>query len=135
MPVSQYIPHLIYSLALTSLSFHLLYQRKQSEVDRAHLTAQTTILESLAHQLRSGSISDEEAERLSRLAKTHDPEIKDDKVQKEKIRWRDVFLGRKMDEDRSAKDSKILEESEWTWLSQLVLISNEVTVRKEIERP
>ena len=112
MPVSQYIPHLIYSLALTSLSFHILYQKKQSEVDRAHLTARTTLLESLADQLRSGTISDTDAERLWRLAKTHDDlEVKEEK---RRIRWKEVFLGIKLDEDRnSARDNKALEESEW----------------------
>ena len=115
MPVSQYIPHLIYSLALTSLSFHILYQKKQSEVDRAHLTARTTILESLADQLRSGTISDADAERLWRLAKTHDDlEVRDRTQKEKKIRWKEVFLGIKLDEDRnSARDNKALEESEW----------------------
>ena len=114
MPVSQYIPHLIYSLALTSVSFHILYQKKQSEVDRAHLTAQTTLLESLADQLRSGTISDGEAERLWKLVKIHDNAEVKDKAQKEKkkIRWREVFLGIKLDEDRSVRDNKALEESE-----------------------
>ena len=115
MPVSQYIPHLIYSLALTSLSFHILYQKKQSEVDRAHLTARTTILESLADQLRSGTISEGEAEKLWRLAKTHDDlEVRDRTQKEKKIRWKEVFLGIKLDEDRnSARDNKALEESEW----------------------
>ena len=44
-------PHLIYFTALTSISFHLLFQKKQSEVDRSHLNAQISILESLAHRL------------------------------------------------------------------------------------
>lgn len=96
MPVSSYLPHLIYSVALTSLSFHLLFHRKQVELDRAHLTAQTSILESLAQQLRSGqNISDTEVERLSRLAKTHaEGSVETASANKEKIGWGDVFLGR-----------------------------------------
>jgi hypothetical protein len=112
MPVSAYIPHLLYSTALTSLSFHLLFHKKQSEVDRAHLNAQTSILESLVHQLRSGQdVSDEEIERLCRLAKTHeDGHMEGVGARREKIGWKAVFLGRKTDGD----DRKGLGEGEYS---------------------
>jgi len=112
MPVSTYIPHLIYSTVLTSLSFHLLFQKKQSEVDCAHLNAQISILESLAQRLRSGQdVSDEETDRLCRLAKTHkDGHVEGAKLKKEKIGWKDVFWGRKSERDGGERDRKILEE-------------------------
>jgi len=108
MPISVYIPHILYSTALTSLSFHLLFHKKQSEVDRAHLSAQVSILESLAQRLRSGQdVPDEEVERLCRLAKTHERTATTGfGVKLEKVRWRDVVLGRKMEEveDRERRD-------------------------------
>ncbi|KAF7976425.1 hypothetical protein HWV62_6843 [Athelia sp. TMB] len=107
MAVSSYIPHLIYSVALTSFSFHLLFHRKQVDQDRAHIAAQTTILTSLATQLRSGPVPEAEVERLLRLAKTH--EFQDSVITKEKekakIGWGDVFLGRENDpESESAQE-------------------------------
>lgn len=94
MAISAYVPHFIYSLSLTSLSFHLLFLKKQAEQDRAHLTAQTTILTSLVRQLRSGPVPDIEFERLSRLAKTHEDKTSTAETLKEKVGWGDVFLGR-----------------------------------------
>jgi hypothetical protein len=115
MPVSAYVPHLIYSTILTSFSFHLLFHKKQSEVDRAHLTAQISILETLAHRLRSGQdVSDEEIERLCRLAKTHeDGPVEGSGVKKEKIGWKDVFMGRKTEGDAIMNsETKYLREGE-----------------------
>jgi len=126
MPVSSYIPHLIYSTALTSLSFHLLFQKKQSEMDRAHLAAQTSILEALAHRLRSGqNISDEEVERLCRLAKTHeDTHAEEAGVKREKVGWKDVFLGKKIEGDAGERERKDLEECEYSALYCIVSRSN-----------
>jgi len=100
MAVSTYVPHLLYSTVLTSLSLHLLFHKKQSEVDRSHLTAQISILESLTQQLRSGQdVADGEIERLYKLAKTHDDSYVDGTgVERQKVGWRDVFLGRKTSE-------------------------------------
>jgi hypothetical protein len=114
MPVSTYVPHLIYSTILTSISFHLLFQKKQSEVDRAHLTAQMTTLESLAHRLRSGQdVSDKEVERLCRLAKTHeDTYLERAGAKKEIIGWRDVFLGRKTEGDVGQYETMNFEQGE-----------------------
>ena len=116
MPVTSYIPHLIYSTALTSLSLHLLYQKKQSEMDRAHLAAQTSILEALAHRLRSGqNISDEEVERLCRLAKTHEETHAEEAgVKRAKVGWKDVFLGKKIEGGVGERERKDLEECEYS---------------------
>ena len=113
MPLSAYIPHLIYSTALTSISFHLLFQKKQSEVDRAHLNAQISILESLAHRLRSRQeVSDEEIERLCKLAKTHE-DHSGVGTKSESVSWKDVFLGRTSKEDARERERKELEESQY----------------------
>ncbi|KZP28460.1 hypothetical protein FIBSPDRAFT_852601, partial [Athelia psychrophila] len=66
----------------------------QVEQDRGHLTAQTTILTSLVHQLRSGPVPNIEFERLSRLAKTHEVSTATAATPKAKVGWGDVFLGR-----------------------------------------
>lgn len=111
MPVSTYIPHLLYSTALASLSFHLLFQKKQADVDRAHLTAQISILESLKQQLQSKQgISDEELQRLYRLSKTHDEvvPIESNRAKSVKIGWKDVFFGRKMEDDGGVREAKAI---------------------------
>jgi len=110
--LSAYLPHLIYSTVLTSLSFHLLFQKKQSEVDRAHLSAQISILESLKHRLRSGQdISDDEIGRLCRLAKTHeDGHMEGAGMKRENVGWKEVFLGRKSEGDSGEREKKDWEE-------------------------
>ena len=132
MPLSAYIPHLIYSTALTSISFHLLFQKKQSEVDHAHLNAQISILESLAHRLRSRQeVSDEEIERLCKLAKTHEESNSRGAGTKiESVGWKDVFLGRKSEEDARERERKELEESQYLGLyicSALVFIFHSIS--------
>jgi hypothetical protein len=136
MPVSAYIPHVIYSTALTSLSFHLLFHKKQAEMDRSHLSAQISILESLAHRLRSGQdVSDEEVERLFRLAQTHEEtHAKGVMPMKEKVRWKDVFWGKKVD-GGVERDGKDLEDGE-SPDPHIRLISFQFLfpVRRELER-
>ncbi|KAI0657755.1 hypothetical protein C8Q70DRAFT_1055528 [Cubamyces menziesii] len=86
MALLAYLPHVIYSTALTSLAIHHLAQRKALEADRAHVAAQLSILEDLrtrlvhaAHAQAAGSprtedpdLDPREIERLWRLAKSHD---------------------------------------------------------------
>jgi hypothetical protein len=124
MPVSAYLPHLIYSTILTSLSFHLLFQKKQSEVDRAHLTAQISILESLKDRLRSEQdISDDEIERLCRLAKTHEEShMEGAGMKREKVGWKEVFLGQKSEVDPGEHDKKDWEERKCTVCTVISLV-------------
>ncbi|CDO77585.1 hypothetical protein BN946_scf184936.g10 [Trametes cinnabarina] len=100
MSLVQYLPHIIYTTALTSVATHHLSQRKAFEAERAHVAAQISILEDLrvrlssvvtpnatstsgnitaigASSLRSagleGPLLDErEVDRLWRLARSHD---------------------------------------------------------------
>lgn len=106
MAVPTYLPHILYSTALTSVSIHLLWRRKAFEDDRARHDAQITILEDLAHQLRSGSsITDEEVDRLRKLVQVHQGTNEEAAggVQEHSISWKDVFWGKKTD-DRSKAD-------------------------------
>ncbi|KIJ21066.1 hypothetical protein PAXINDRAFT_6845 [Paxillus involutus ATCC 200175] len=102
MPVPTYLPHILYSTALTSVSIHLLWQRKAAEEDRARHNAQITILEDLTQQLRSGvPTTDEEINILRNLARSHGEggEGRQQSAPGE-IRWMDVIWGKKV----AAKD-------------------------------
>jgi hypothetical protein len=91
-PRSRYIPELIYALAFSSISVHLLWQRRAAEADRRHYTARLSILDDLAARLRAGQVvSDVEVARLRRLAET----IGEDTHSGESIGWREVVFGRK----------------------------------------
>ena len=92
MAVSQYLPHLVYSIALTSISFHLLSKRDAIDTERAQLSAQISVLESVVRRLRTpGSITDAEVDRLMKLARAHREE---QHGQSRMVSWRDVFIGK-----------------------------------------
>lgn len=102
--IIPYLPHILYSTALTSVSIHLLWQRTTEKEDRARCHAQVSILEDLAHQLRSGvPITDEEITRLKNLARIHGQGEKQTQSG-EAIRWSEVVWGRKpADGDQNTK--------------------------------
>ncbi|KAI0002401.1 hypothetical protein BJV74DRAFT_759706, partial [Russula compacta] len=88
----RYIPELVYALAFSSISVHLLWQRRAAETDRRHHSARLSILGELAARLRAGDpVSDAEVARLRRLAET----VKEDIHPGESIGWREVIFGRK----------------------------------------
>jgi hypothetical protein len=88
----RYVPELAYALAFSSISVHLLWQRRAAETDRRHYSARLSILGELAGRLRAGEeVSDAEVARLWRLAET----VGEDAHAGESIGWRDVIFGRK----------------------------------------
>lgn len=89
----RYVPELAYALAFSSISVHLLWQRRAAETDRRHYSARLSILGELAGRLRAGEdVSDAEVARLRRLAET----VGEDAAHAgESIGWRDVIFGRK----------------------------------------
>ncbi|KAG6918953.1 hypothetical protein DXG01_010192 [Tephrocybe rancida] len=92
---SPYLPHAIYSVAIITLSIHLVNQRKLAIDERAHVAAQTSILESIREQLQSDKpLSNEELVRLKRLARPIEHNAADG-VPEKTIMWREIFLGRK----------------------------------------
>ncbi|KAI9568849.1 hypothetical protein HD554DRAFT_680706 [Boletus coccyginus] len=94
MPI-PYLPHILYSTALTSVSIHLFWQRTTEREDRARYHAQVSILEDLAQQLCSGvPIADEEITRLKNLARVHG-QGEGKKQATEATRWSEVVWGRK----------------------------------------
>ena len=62
---TRYIPHILYSLALTSFSMHLLNTRHQSATLHAAFLARQSVLTSLIERLKAGeNVSDAEVMRL-----------------------------------------------------------------------
>lgn len=116
MSGAQYIPHILYSTAVTSISMHLLWQRKTADEDRARFKAQASILQDLIEQLRSGkSISDEEITKSRNLARIHGEEKQPLDKERTNIGWMDVLWGRKTPADLGVSDEwerKDLEQSE-----------------------
>lgn len=100
MPLPRFLPHVLYSVALTSVSMHLLFQRKTVESERGHVTAQITILESIVHRLRTDkNFSDDELEKLRKLARAHgESETQLEGLSKGIVGWKEVFLGGKRQE-------------------------------------
>src|SRR5262245_60846923 len=101
-----YLPHVLYSVALTSLSMHLLVPRQAGAEQRARISGQLSLLESLAQTLRSNApISEAEVDKLKKLARAH-ARVSNNDAQRSGLSWRDVF--------RSSRNSESGEElSEW----------------------
>ncbi|KDQ50881.1 hypothetical protein JAAARDRAFT_96532, partial [Jaapia argillacea MUCL 33604] len=109
---TQYIPHLIYSLSLTSISFHLLWQRRAAADQRAQLTAQISILDSLAERLRSSEhISLDELRKLRRLARPKEELVAGPLSGGGEIGWKDVIFGKTTAQDN--KSSEEWERRDW----------------------
>jgi len=94
----RYLPHVLYSLAITSLSVHLLVHRNAAAAQRAHLAAQISILQSLAQRLKAADtpLPDGELEMLGRLVRAHDDKAPSaQRVLGGGVGWKDVFFGAK----------------------------------------
>ncbi|KAJ7583939.1 hypothetical protein C8J56DRAFT_195585 [Mycena floridula] len=89
-----YRPHIIYSLAITSISVHLVSARQLYEDERAHTEAQISILRSVVDQLRAGkTMTVDELERVKRLARPSTDGIDALDISAGKMTWREAFLG------------------------------------------
>src|ERR1700722_5708853 len=105
-----YFPHLVYSVALTSVATHLLVKRKSVNEERARVGAHISILESIVQRLRNDKpFADGELERLQKLA--HRQRIEADEEQKSQhMSWREAFKGTKPSATSEEWDAKELEE-------------------------
>lgn len=110
----RFMPHIIYSLALTSFSMHLLYERRATEEDRVHYAGKISILETLVQNLEQGQAMDsQEVERLRKLAglsTSHVPEIIS--RNQSKIGWKEVLLG-KTHSEQTLKGSALRDQGDW----------------------
>lgn len=109
----RYMPHIVYSLALTSFSMHLLYERRATEEDRAHYSGKISILETLVQNLEQGQTMDpREVERLRKLAgfsTSHAPDIARNLP---RIGWKEVLLG-KAPSEQTLNGSALRDQGDW----------------------
>ncbi|KAI0091228.1 hypothetical protein BDY19DRAFT_991799 [Irpex rosettiformis] len=95
-----YLQHVLYSLAITSISIHYLWHKRESEEQRRHYTTRIGLLEDTVKQLRVGErVSETDLDMLRKLAmepgsfsaaaRGVEPE--------DEIGWREMLLGRKTD--------------------------------------
>ena len=92
---SPHLPPLLYTLALSSLSVHLLYQRRAATTSRNQLSARISVLDDLAARLRAGEpVRAEEAARLRRLATAAERGAQADGAPEREVGWMEVILGR-----------------------------------------
>jgi len=98
---SPYFPHVIYAIALTTISINLKGQRSTIEDEKARIGAQISILEGIKQQLQSNqSLSTDELERLKKLARPtgNIPQgaMENAEAKKEhEVGWGSVFSGKK----------------------------------------
>ncbi|KIY48027.1 hypothetical protein FISHEDRAFT_44028 [Fistulina hepatica ATCC 64428] len=73
MVVTTYVPHLIYSVALTSIAVNLVHQKRTNAEERVRVETRISLLQILAEALQSpGAVDDEGVARLKRLLRSHD---------------------------------------------------------------
>jgi hypothetical protein len=66
----RYFPHVLFSLALTTISINLVSHRRTAEDERSRVQARISVLESIKEQLQSGKpLSNEELDRQKKLAR------------------------------------------------------------------
>ncbi|KAF4620853.1 hypothetical protein D9613_001054 [Agrocybe pediades] len=122
----QYLPHVIFGMALTSMSMNLVSQRRKTEEERYRVEAHLSILESIKKELQSNEpLSEERLGKLRRLAEVSRPmtsnstlasegqavaeKPKDDKFEsnlRESVGWSQVFKGQKPPQDSEDTLSK-----------------------------
>ncbi|KAF9268512.1 hypothetical protein L218DRAFT_513838 [Marasmius fiardii PR-910] len=97
---SAYLPHLLYSVAITSISLHLVYRRRFFSEQKARIDARESVLQSIVDELRTEKpLAPEELQRLRRLARTSEGV-----TYNERFSWKEVLLGRIGTESGERKD-------------------------------
>jgi hypothetical protein len=99
---SPYFPHVIYAIALTTISINLKGQRSTIEDEKSRIGAQISILEGIKQQLQSNQpLSTDELERLKKLARPTTVDVtpgvkKSGEAKKEhEVGWGSIFSGKK----------------------------------------
>ena len=114
LPMSlRFAPHIIYSLALTSFSMHLLYERRATEEDRAHYSGKISLLQTLVRNLEQGQTMDlREVERLRKLAGLSTPHAAEVTRNQPRIGWKEVLLG-KTPSEQTLNGSALRDRGDW----------------------
>jgi hypothetical protein len=140
---TKYLPEIIYTLALTSLSTHLLWLRKEAEEQRTHDTTRIKLLEDTVQRLRAGAdVPQSDFDLIHRLAKEPgtDHAAARGVVATEHIGWREVLLGRRTTNTAQSDkwDAHDGEESQYRVCVFLEATTNGLhdwaVVKKEFER-
>jgi len=99
---SPYFPHVIYAIALTTISINLKGRRSTTEDEKARIGAQISILEGIKQQLQSNQpLSTDELERLKKLARpttvgnTQGVKQSGEAKKDHEVGWGSIFSGKK----------------------------------------
>ncbi|PFH47356.1 hypothetical protein AMATHDRAFT_87761 [Amanita thiersii Skay4041] len=123
---TSYIPHTLYAIAVTSISIHLVSERKSTSEELSRINARISILESIADQLRlteggKHTLASDGLDRLKRLARLSsspregaavgaDGKVHGAAMEQGTISWKEVVFGRKRESDElSSWEKKDLE--------------------------
>ena len=101
----RYFPHVLFAIALTSISINLVSHRRTAEDERSRVQAQISVLESIKSQLQSGKpLSNEELDRQKKLARS----AENDRARHTAVSWTEVFrsAGKHQSSDGEARLSK-----------------------------
>lgn len=133
----RFVPHIVYSLAVTSLSMHLLYERRATEEDRTHYSGKISILETLVQDLEQGQKMDtQEVKRLRKLAGLSASHVSTSVGRdRSKIGWKEVLLGKRPSE-QTLIQSASRDQGDWeTGERTLVVISFPIAHHLRQSRP
>lgn len=110
---SPYFPHVVYAIALTTISINLKGRRSTTEDEKSRIGAQISILEGIKQQLQSNQpLSTGELERLKKLARpttvdsTQGVKQSGEAKKDHEVGWGSIFSGKKPAEAELSKWDK-----------------------------
>ncbi|GJE94687.1 hypothetical protein PsYK624_108580 [Phanerochaete sordida] len=119
---TRFLPEIAYCVALTSLSTHMLWHRKEAEDQRAYWTARLRLLDDTAARLRAGlPVRPDDFDVIQKMARVpgSDRAAARGIEATDHLGWKEVLLGRK---DGPGSQSERLDMKDWE------------EVKKEVER-
>jgi hypothetical protein len=104
----RYLPHIIYSIALTSISMHLLNTRKNAADERAAFRARESVLTSLITRLKTGeNVSDAEIAKMRLMGNSKGGMVAMYELPNpgggKSTSWKDAVMGQKSNEHDDLK--------------------------------
>ncbi|EKM53622.1 uncharacterized protein PHACADRAFT_260073 [Phanerochaete carnosa HHB-10118-sp] len=95
---TRFLPEIIYTIALTSLSTHMLWLRKESQEQRAYFTTRLKLLEDTAQRLRAGQpVPEDDFDLIRKMAREpgSDRGAARGIEPTDHLGWKEALLGRK----------------------------------------